>query len=293
MVFKENRNGEAAFGGDSIYAFVDSLLHINLPRSGSYDLYTPTDIDQPLSVAVYDGCLWCCSNRRLSGIMMFQALHPNWHIRVPCRIVTALNMKFSKAYSTKCQGLGIAPSHPQHRGAWHRGQPLFLQDQWQAIPNHGYLSLMSSTLEGYSAQFHIFGFWIGLHEAPRILAQNALPNAGGHFRVQVTMLTLTLTTAPALNHNAGPSVYYLLDRMLCGSSSEASIGPVKVFMAHSRLHPASIEDAACIAALHMFQCLRRHLSITVVCQLVNPPTSRSDLSIEAVSLHYGTPLFNR
>jgi hypothetical protein len=57
MVFKEELSGESIHGGDSIYAFVDSLMQITLPRSGSYDLQTPTDIDEPLSMADYNDWL--------------------------------------------------------------------------------------------------------------------------------------------------------------------------------------------------------------------------------------------
>lgn len=82
----------------------------------------PEDINQPLDVAQHQGHFCSQSNRRLSALMMYQALHRDRVVKAWCRICSSDTQKFEDANSTNNEGLGIEVRDGESQ---HFGGPLF------------------------------------------------------------------------------------------------------------------------------------------------------------------------
>ena len=83
---------------ESVFKLVDQLLR---------GTRAPSDIREPLDVAYYNGQLRSLSNRRLTALMMYQALHRDRTVRVWCRICNSDTERFERANDTTTEGLGI------------------------------------------------------------------------------------------------------------------------------------------------------------------------------------------
>ena len=101
---------------DSIFKLVDQLQR---------GLKTPGDTNEPLDVAQHKENFCSISNRRLTALMMYQALPRDFAVKAWCTIRSSDTQKFEEANSTENEGLGI-----DDREA-HFGAPLFLRSFWQ------------------------------------------------------------------------------------------------------------------------------------------------------------------
>ena len=100
---------------DSVFKLVDQLLR---------GTRAPSDIRKRLDVAHYSGQLRSLSNRRLSALMMYQALHRDRTVRVWCRICNSDTERFERANDTTTEGWASRPE-TQHFGA-----PLFRRGEY-------------------------------------------------------------------------------------------------------------------------------------------------------------------
>jgi len=203
MVFRNN-----VHDGVSVYFLIHSLL-----RHMSVDLQCPCDLDQPLLICVFSGCVWSLSNRRLTALMAYQALRPDVVVTVPCRVSTAFKHRFRVQYSTKRSGLGIGLPNC-HSGSCHIGV--------QILPS---VTTFNKDQEAADGHRHAL-CWL---EDPRTTLTE-LSFQSTH--VPVTLLHLRVDTQ--LQHDSATrmphceSAYGLLDVMLRAGLSAANVEPLHV-----------------------------------------------------------------
>ena len=82
----------------------------------------PSGIHEPLDVAPHQGMYCSLSNRRLTALMMYQALHRDVCVKAWCRICNDDTEKFEEASITRNTGLGV---DTRDGDSTHFGAPLF------------------------------------------------------------------------------------------------------------------------------------------------------------------------
>ena len=87
----------------------------------------PGDIHQPLDVVQHQGRFCSLSNRRLTALMMYQAMHRDWTVKAWCRICSSDTQKFEEANSTTNEGLGIQTRDGESQ---HFGSALFQRGEY-------------------------------------------------------------------------------------------------------------------------------------------------------------------
>ena len=85
------------------------------------------DIAQPLDVAQHNGNFCSLSNRRLTALMMYQALHRDSAVKAWCTICSSDTEKFEDANSTQNEGLGV---DTREGTSSHFGAPLFERGEY-------------------------------------------------------------------------------------------------------------------------------------------------------------------
>ena len=103
---------------ESIFKLVDKL------QRGER---APGGIHEPLDVAPHQGMYCSLSNRRLTALMMYQALHRDVCVKAWCRICNDDTEKFEEANSTRNRGLGV---DTRDGDSTHVGAPLFLRAEY-------------------------------------------------------------------------------------------------------------------------------------------------------------------
>ena len=87
----------------------------------------PGGIHEPLDVAPHQGMYCSLSNRRLTALMMYQALHRDVCVKACCRICNDDTEKFEESNSTHNKGLGVDTRDGDSK---HFGAPLFQRAEY-------------------------------------------------------------------------------------------------------------------------------------------------------------------
>jgi len=307
MTFKRAFDRGGARGEASVYALVRDLLATWHPRR-DVSLTAPEDLDEPLDVCVFDGQLWSLSNRRLAALMMFQSLVPQKVVRAQGRLCSAFSWRFYGAWQTTTAGLAVAPFRGE---SLHLGAPLFgagAAGSRAPQPSSEERGTAATVLRVGRADgwprppcrgLSAFGDYPPATSDPVQLRWLQSQQPGAEFRAEVLVLHVPIHCSDppeASPASQGPSPFCLLDQALRRGRACLDLDPADVCL-HPDSSPgrpllcaASLEAAARIAAAHMFQALRRHEEVTLLCRWCPGAAPRS-LAAEAVALHHGEPLF--